>query len=142
MDLNFKLFWKNLSTPAIGFSAVLSNGIYLGDHQAIKYDRVLTKYGNGYGKCSGHSTAPLKGLYMFSCTAMAKNGHDVSVAMVKNDQIMMLAYSNPTAWESGAITVVLAMKKGDKVWIRRYGHGREINGHYKIFSGYLISEKI
>lgn len=81
-----------LSTPAIGFSAVLSNGTLLGHHQTIKYDKVLTNYGNGYGKCSGHFTAPLKGLYMFSCTVMAINGHDVSVAMVKNDQNMMLAY--------------------------------------------------
>lgn len=123
-------------------SAVLSKGILLGDHLAIKYDRVLTNFGNGYDKCSGHFTAPLKGLCLFSCTVMAINGHDVSVAMVKNDQNMVLAYSNPTAWESGAISVVLAMKKGDIVWIRRNGHGREINGHYNISSGCLISGKI
>nr|XP_034307724.1 uncharacterized protein LOC117683038 [Crassostrea gigas] len=86
-------YYMVLITAALRcFSAVLSNGIYLGDHQAIKYGRVLTYYGNGYGKCSGHFKAPLKGLYMFSCTIMAKNGHDVSVAIVKNDQNMMLAY--------------------------------------------------
>lgn len=103
---------------------------------------MLTNIGNGYDKWSGHFTAPLKGLYVLSCTVMAVNGHNIVVALVKNGQNMMLAYSSTTAWETGAISVALALKKGDKVWIRRIGHGRYINGTYNLFSGYLISRKI
>lgn len=73
---------------------------------------------------------------------MAVKGHDISVALVKNGQIMMNAYSSATVWETVAISVALALKKGDKVWIRRYGHGRYIHGNYNIFSGYLISRKM
>nr|XP_034305323.1 complement C1q tumor necrosis factor-related protein 3-like [Crassostrea gigas] len=130
------------SIPAVGFSAVISKDTYLGDNQAIKYDRVLTNIGNGYDKWSGHFKAPLKGLYVLSCTVMAVKGHDISVVLVKNGQNMMNAYSNRSAWDTGAISVALALKKGDKVWIRRYGHGRHVQGNYNIFSGYLISRKM
>uniref|UniRef100_A0A8W8MTP0 C1q domain-containing protein n=1 Tax=Magallana gigas TaxID=29159 RepID=A0A8W8MTP0_MAGGI len=130
------------STPAIGFSAIVSKDTYLGDNQAIKYDRVLTNIGNGYDKWSGHFTAPLKGLYFLSCTVMAVNGHSIAVMMVKNGQPMAYAYSNPSAYDTGAISVVLALKKGDKVWIRRFHSGRHIHGDYNLFSGYLVSRKI
>lgn len=48
---------------------------------------------------------------------MAVKGHDISVALVKNGQNMIYAYSNRSAWDTGAISVALALKKGDKVWI-------------------------
>lgn len=73
---------------------------------------------------------------------MAVKGHDISVVLVKNGQNMIYAYSNRSAWDTGAISVALALKKGDKVWIRRYGHGRYVHGNYNIFSGYLISRKM
>lgn len=141
---NFEIFFffEGQSIPAVGFSAVISKDTYLGDNQAIKYDRVLTNIGNGYDKWSGHFKAPLKGLYVLSCTVMAVKGHDISVALVKNGQNMMNAYSSTTVWETGAISVALALKKGDKVWIRRFGHGRYVHGNYNILSGYLISRKM
>lgn len=135
-------FFKGHSTPAIGFSAILSKDVYLGDNQAIQYDRVLTNIGNGYNKWSGHFTAPIKGLYVFSCTVMAESEHYIAAMMVKNGHVMAYIHSNLTAWETGAISVVLAMKKGDKVWIRRYHGNRLIHGKYNLFSGYLISTQI
>lgn len=66
IDLNLIFFLsRGLSTPAIGFNAILSKGTYLGDYQTIKYDRVLPNIGNGYNKWPGHFTAPLKGMYIF-----------------------------------------------------------------------------
>lgn len=141
--LRFVAFsFEGLSTPAIGFSASLSRDIQLGDNQAIKYDRVLTNYGNGYDKWSGHFRAPRNGLYMFSCTLMAYSNHEVSVAMVKNNHVMMYVYSSSSSFDTGSTSVVLAMNRGDRVWIRRNGHGRYLHGIYNIFSGYLISENI
>uniref|UniRef100_A0A8W8MM93 C1q domain-containing protein n=1 Tax=Magallana gigas TaxID=29159 RepID=A0A8W8MM93_MAGGI len=133
---------QGLSTPAIGFSASLSRDTHLGDNHAIKYDKVLTNYGYGYNKWSGHFKAPRKGLYMFSCTVMAYSGDNISVAMVKNHHVMMYVYSDYSAYDTGAASVVLAMKRGDRVWIRRNGHGRYLHGVYNIFSGFLISENI
>lgn len=135
--ITFSLF-KGSSIPAIGLSAVLSKDSYLGDNQAIKYDRLLTNIGNGYDKWCGHFTAPLKGLYVFSCTVMTVNGHDVSVEMVKNGQRMMEVYSSRSAWDTATISVALALVKGDKVWIRRFDSGRHIHWNYNMFSGYLI----
>lgn len=103
---------------------------------------MLTNIGNGYDKWSGHFTAPIKGLYVFSCTVMAFNEHYIAVFMVKNGHVMAYAHSNPSAWESGTISVVLTMEKGDKVWIRRNHGARLIHGNYNLFSGYLISTQI
>lgn len=58
-------FYLGLSTPAIGFSAVLTHNAYLGNNQAIIYGNVLTNVGYGYNKWSGHFTLPRKGLYVF-----------------------------------------------------------------------------
>lgn len=103
---------------------------------------MLTNIGNGYDKWSGHFTAPIKGLYVFSCTVMAFNEHYIAVFMVKNGHVMAYTHSNPSAWESGTISVVLTMEKGDKVWIRRNHGARLIHGNYNLFSGYLISTQI
>lgn len=127
------IFFKGQTTPAIGFSAKVSQDTYLGDNQAILYDRVLTNIGNGYDKWSGHFTAPLKGLYVFSCTVMAVSEHHIAVMLVKNAHVIAYSHSSYAAWESGAVSVVLAMKKGDKVWIRRKHGSRLITGNYNFF---------
>lgn len=142
MNLNLYFLFKGQSTPAIGFSAILSKDTYLGDNQAIKYDRVLINIGNGYDKWSGHFTAPVNGLYMFSCTIMAVNTDSIAVLMVKNGQVMAYAHSNPSPSETGAISLVLALKRGDRLWIRRHYGGRSIRANYNLFSGYLISRNI
>lgn len=103
---------------------------------------MLTNIGNGYDKWSGHFTAPLKGLFVFSCTVMAVNGHYISVVLVKNGQEMMVTIASNSAWETGAVSTVLVLNKGDKVWIRRNANGRHIHGNYNNFSEYLISRKM
>nr|XP_022299570.1 complement C1q-like protein 4 isoform X2 [Crassostrea virginica] len=120
----------------------ISKNIYLSDKETVKYDRVLTNIGNGYDKISGHFKAPIKGLYVFSCTVMAVERGDLSVVLVKNAQEMSHVYSSTGIYESGAISILLSLKKGDKVWIRRYGHGRTMNKDYSWFTGYLISTMI
>lgn len=142
MNLNLYFHFKGQSTPAIGFSAILSKNIYLGDNGAIKYDRVLTNIGNGYDQWSGHFMAPVNGLYMFSCTIMAVDKDNISVVMVKNGQVMGYAHSNPTAYDTGAISLVLALKKRDRVWIRHDFGGRLVRARYSSFSGFLISGNI
>lgn len=140
--LNFCFLFKGQSTPAIGFSAMVSRDTSLGDNQAILYDRVLTNIGNGYNKWSGHFTAPMKGLYLFTCSVMAVGDKYIAVTMVKNGKWTAYAHSSSSVWESGAMSVVLALKKGDKIWIQRYHGDRLLHGSYNMFSGYLISRQI
>lgn len=73
---------------------------------------------------------------------MAVDDHYIAVKMVKNGKGIAYAHSSRSEWESGAMSVVLVLKKGDKVWIRRYHGDRLLHGSYNLFSGYLISRQI
>lgn len=127
------------SHPAIGLSAALKHDAYLGNDQAIRYDKVITNFGNGYDKWSGHFTAPRRGFYVFTCTLMATNTDGITVEIVKNGQHKLIINSEYTPWDSSSGSVVIAMNKRDKVWVRRHGHGRRIYRNFNSFSGYLIS---
>ncbi|XP_062581929.1 complement C1q tumor necrosis factor-related protein 2-like [Saccostrea cucullata] len=128
--------------PAVGFSALLTHNMYLGNKQAVKYDKVITNYGNGYDKWSGHFKAPMKGLYVFSCSVMAINKNYINIALVKNGQWVATIYSNPSYFDQASGTVVVALKKGDRVWARQADGGRHVFGNYNLFTGYLISKQI
>eukprot|EP00105_Crassostrea_gigas_P032158 XP_011455061.1 PREDICTED: complement C1q-like protein 2 [Crassostrea gigas] len=130
---------QGLTNPAIGFSAVLSKDTHLGTDDAIKYDKVHTNLGNGYDEWCGHFVAPTKGLYVFSCSVMATNTNHITVGIIKNGNLILGVSSAQAAWETGFRNVVLAMDKGDRVWVKRLAHDRNIQGLYNSFSGYLIS---
>lgn len=136
------MFFAGQLNPAVGFTAILTHDTYLGNKQAVKYDRIITNYGKGYNKWSGHFTASVKGLYVFSCTVMAKVAYDISIDIVKNGKSISTVYSNKHTWDQASETLVLRLGKGDKVWTRYAGSGRLLNGQYTLFSGYLISTKI
>lgn len=70
---------------------------------------------------------------------MATNTDGITVEIVKNGKHKLIINSEYTPWDSGSGSVVLAMNKRDKVWVRRRGHGRRIYRLYNSFSGYLIS---
>ena len=73
---------------------------------------------------------------------MASGENAISVDMMKNGKSMSSVYSASANYESGAISLVFALKKGDQVWIRRSAHGRTIHAGNNWFTGYLISTKI
>lgn len=117
-------FILGLSTPAIGFSAVLTHNAYLGNNQAIIYGNVLTNVGNGYNKWSGHFTVPKKGLYVFSCTVRANTNDGITVGIVHNGRQVLRIASSVYSPETASGKVVLALKKGDNVWVRRLGQDK------------------
>lgn len=121
---------------------MVSRDTSIGDNQAILYARVLTNIGNGFDKWSGHFRAPLKGLYLFTFSVMAVGNQYIAVTMVKNGKWMAYAHSSSSAWESGAMSVVLALMKGDNILIQRYHGDRLLHGSYNMFSGYLISKQL
>lgn len=129
-----------LSDPPIAFSAVLSTNTHLGNDDAIKYDKVLTNLGNGYDKWSGHFVVPRKGVYVFSCSVMCPNPNHITVGIIKNGKTV-LPVAAQRGWESSSRIVILSMEKGDRVWVRRLAHDRNIMANYNSFSGYLLSTK-
>lgn len=60
---------------------------------------------------------------------MDVNGHDISVLIVKNGQIIMNQYLSRSTWDIWAISMELAVKKGDQIWNRRFYTGRLIVIH-------------
>uniref|UniRef100_K1QP88 C1q domain-containing protein n=1 Tax=Magallana gigas TaxID=29159 RepID=K1QP88_MAGGI len=70
---------------------------------------------------------------------MATNTYHITVGIIKNGQSVLPVSSANTPWEATSRIVVLAMDKGDRVWVKRLAHDRNIQGHYNSFSGYLIS---
>ncbi|XP_062575829.1 complement C1q tumor necrosis factor-related protein 3-like [Saccostrea cucullata] len=132
------------SSPAIGFSVQLSRDTHLGHGQAIRYDKIITNYGNSYNKWTGHFVAPKKGLYLFSCSIMAYNDETIHIQMVKNGIKVSTIYSNPSRFDHSSQTVVLVLQKGDSVWTRQAYSGRHLHkvAVYNMFSGVLISENI
>ncbi|XP_062576660.1 complement C1q tumor necrosis factor-related protein 3-like, partial [Saccostrea cucullata] len=132
------------SNPAIGFSVQLSRDAFLGDGQAIKYDKIITNYGNSYNKWTGHFVAPKKGLYLFSCSIMADHTGHIHVQIVKNGTKISTIYSNLSSYDQSSQTVVLALRRGDSVWTRQSLFGRRLHDHlgYNMFTGILISRNI
>ncbi|XP_062581920.1 complement C1q tumor necrosis factor-related protein 3-like [Saccostrea cucullata] len=130
--------------PTIGFSAQLSKHVYLGDAQAVKYDKVITNYDQGYKKFTGHFTAPLKGLYLFSCTIMEYRDYYIHVEIVKNRVRISTIHANKYVFDQSSQTVVLALRKGDSVWTRQSASERYLWKHigYSMFTGILVSEDI
>lgn len=63
------------------------------------------------------------------------------MAIVHNGRpVLRIASAVYSPWsETASGTVVLALKNGDNVWVRRMDHGRQLGEHHNYFSGYLIS---
>lgn len=78
----------------------------------------------------------------FSCTFRANTNEGITVEIVENGRSVLIISSSVYSPETASGTVVLALKKGDNVWVRRLGHGRQIEGYHSYFSGYLISAQI
>lgn len=132
---------QGLSTSAVGFSALLSKDITLGVNQIVKYDNVITNQGNGYDKWTGIFTAPRAGLYVFSCTVMAYDRRSMHIEIIQDGQLISTIHSDSSRWNQASETVVLALKKGNKVWTRARRVG-QIHGNFNIFSGFLTSTEI
>lgn len=119
----------------------MSHDTHLGDKETIKYDNVLTNFGNGYDKWCGHFVAPRGGLYVFSCSVTAENTNGITVGMMKNGHLILKISSSHSPWENGSSNVVVKMDKGDMVWVKRLAHDRKIIRDYNSFSGYLVSSE-
>ncbi|XP_062613044.1 complement C1q tumor necrosis factor-related protein 3-like [Saccostrea cucullata] len=133
---------QGVTNPAIGFTATLSHQHSLSARQTIVYDKVVTNYGNGYDKWTGHFKAPIDGLYVFSCAAMAHASHHIHIEIVKNGKMVSRVFSSDSPYDLGTQTVVLALRRGYQVWARQEQDGRHLQGSYNQFSGYLISTEI
>lgn len=102
----------DLSNPAVGFGALLSNDAYLGNSETIKYDIVLKNYGNRCNKWTPHFVTPRRGLYIFNCSVKVMDRNLITVGIIKNSHFILKILSAHLSWKSGSRTVVLTKDKG------------------------------
>lgn len=86
--------------------------------------------------------APKPGVFLFSCTVMTPSDKALHVGLWKNDTKIVTFYPGQTGYNMGTQITILELKKGDQVYIKQWGSGKEIFSEsinsYSVFSGYLI----
>lgn len=118
----------------------------------VKFDDVISNYGNGYSTDTGKFTCTTPGLYMFHLTVVSKTNWGYAY-IVKNTTKIVLALSTldlqllnnnnngKTRFESGSTSAVVALKVGDEVWVKSGSTTKTTSYEWhSAFSGVLISE--
>ena len=114
-----------------------------GINSVVKFEDVRVNRGEGYNPETGVFTAPRKGLYHVSCLILGNNGHVVRYQLSKNDALYTAGYSTRGAHTASTLSVIVEMKKGDRVFIkhRATSSSEQINGnHHSTFAGYFLQE--
>ena len=91
-------------------------------HHTLIFDTVKTNAGNGYSKFSGLFTAPVSGLYAFTCSiTMNGPGEYASYEIIKNADIVGTFFADAdenNEYRSSSMTVILSLQVGDALFVR------------------------
>ena len=132
------------SISKVAFSAILTTQLALGQHQTVEYDKVLTNIGNGYDSRHGHFTAPIKAVYLFSCSMMNKEGTSIHLEIVKNGIRVAELYGDDDDFSMATQVVIVLLEKGDMVWVRIEetisSQSLNAGGGYNTFVGTILFE--
>ena len=135
----------------VAFTAALSARVveHVGLNETIQFDTVLTNIGNGFDNTTGVFTAPVSGIYMFTCSLIdhMEGVHGTAklhAEIVQNDKVLgrIFAHATDTYRDQGSQTVFAQVNQGDRIFIRSVdnkdlGLGGEL---YSTFSGYLMTQ--
>ena len=140
----FVVMTPSPSISKVAFSAILTTQLALGQHQIVEYDKVLTNIGNGYDSRHGHFTAPIRAVYLFSCSMMNIQGiSEVYLEIVKNGIRLAHLYSDKDDYSMATQVVTVLLDKGDMVWVRHSdtSSSKSLNaGGYNTFVGTILFE--
>jgi hypothetical protein len=140
----FVVTTPSTSISKVAFSAILTTQLALGEHQIVEYDKVLTNIGNGYDSRHGHFTAPIKAVYLFSCSMMNIQAmSDVYLEIVKNGIRVAHLFADSDDYSMSTQVVMVLLEKGDMVWVRHTNtaSSRSLNGGgYNTFVGTILFE--
>ena len=123
----------------IAFTAYHTLAETLGQHQAVRYNDVVTNTGNAYDPRDGHFTVPVAGLYSFSLTGMAYRTTTMILNIMKNNKFLAQIYSTVDLADSASVTIHTHLNMGDHVWVENGGGAgaRLHDGQFNTFSGIL-----
>ncbi|VDI38231.1 Hypothetical predicted protein [Mytilus galloprovincialis] len=124
------------------FAVSLTDPKTLGVGQIVKFNKVWTNINKDYHASTGVYTAPIAGVYQFSCSVMTVSSNTLRVSLWKNDTKTVSIFPGNTGHNMGTLNMVLELKKGDKVYIKQGGSDKyiysESDSNFSMFSGYLI----
>ncbi|CAG2238132.1 C1QL [Mytilus edulis] len=108
--------------PFTAFTVTLNHKSIRWRHgEIVKYTRVLTNIGNTYNTHTGIFTVKTDGVYAVSAAAIGGPGQCTHYSIMKNGQVMVWLFTGP-AFDMAAQTINLALRKGDRLWIKIAGH--------------------
>nr|CBX41679.1 putative C1q domain containing protein MgC1q30 [Mytilus galloprovincialis] len=128
----------NVDKPA--FFAFLRSDLTSSGTQVIKFQDVRINVGNHYNPTTGMFTAPRPGIYQISCTIV---GFKTSVfwyqITVNGSPYTLGNTSRGDSWNSQTSTVLIDLKKGDRVYVEHRGGSQTVHANTNTyFSGYLL----
>ncbi|XP_013406647.1 complement C1q-like protein 3 [Lingula anatina] len=136
---------KYASPPKIAFTAKLTK-----HHpdtttlHTVRYDTVVTNFGDGFNKYTGIFSVPMAGTYFFIFHGLTNSNKSSHMELVKNGEQITSGYGNSAQGSGKFATIsnsaILEVRRGDKMWVQASGGG--VYGYQKAphasFSGYLI----
>uniref|UniRef100_A0A3Q2D0V9 Complement C1q tumor necrosis factor-related protein 3-like n=2 Tax=Cyprinodon variegatus TaxID=28743 RepID=A0A3Q2D0V9_CYPVA len=139
LELKEKEAQKVVFSAAAGGSG--SIGPFTTDTTII-YRTVITNVGNAYNQHTGIFAAPVAGTYYFTFFYHAGGSEAVSLALMKNNEVIVTAYDHKTSHDgadNGGNAAFLQLQQGDHVYMR-LGPNTNVWGdsHITTFSGILL----
>ncbi|KAL3853093.1 hypothetical protein ACJMK2_016671 [Sinanodonta woodiana] len=123
----------------IAFTATLSRETTHIYEQTVIFDNVKLNEGNCYDSSTGRFRAPFRGLYMFSVTLLKNLNTHVNVMIMKDDVEIGRVFSGVTQSDSGSVTVVTVMEKGQVAYVKEMTHSPQtmLGDNWAHFTGLL-----
>ncbi|KAL3868582.1 hypothetical protein ACJMK2_041383 [Sinanodonta woodiana] len=125
----------------VGFAAKLSTHTTIQNGEVLKLDKVDMNEGNCYNPALGVFRAPVKGMYVFSITAMTREGVPVHMVLKNGDKELTRLFAGDIASGRmvGAVSVPAILSKNDNIFIEAIKmHAGFFGFQFTSFSGVLI----
>ncbi|KAH3805790.1 complement C1q tumor necrosis factor-related protein 4-like [Dreissena polymorpha] len=145
---------RSYEGDAVAFFATIGASVeHLGQGQTVVFDQLLTMIDStqslgGYSATTGVFTAPLSGVYVFSCTIMTLDQHTTHVALQKNNTPLSTIYvsgGSGHGWDSASSTVTVPLAKGDSVSVKHMDNDHGLAGAFyggqSTFTGFLLQRQ-
>jgi hypothetical protein len=132
-----------LTTPNQPAFMVYDNAIYTTNQTPVVWDQVNLNNGNHYNTTNGRFTAPVTGMYHFTCTIQARNtGAKQAYFRVNGSDYWRFGYVSSVSNDDGPAftgSMIRSLNSGDYVDVRLIiGGGDAWLNDISCFSGFLL----